>query len=108
MLKFLNILLHFVLWRDMVFLSKERGGLMELKVSHGEMIVKFNEGILQGMTVRFGGEPCIGNLLSIYTWSGKVIEPVERKLTGEEIEFVKKSVLEYCEANSLKRQVEFN
>jgi len=83
---------------------------MELKISDCQMFVVFNEdeGILDGMTVNFYGEWCQGNVFGVSTWSGKIETPVERKLTEEETEYVKRSVLEYCETPKTIRKVKFS
>jgi hypothetical protein len=59
----------------------------------------FDEGILKGMIVEFIGEDLfygtVGNILALYSTSGKIIAPIERKLTAEEYQHVKTAVLEY-------------
>jgi len=64
------------------------------------LTVSFGDGILKGMTVEFIGEDLfygtVGNILALYADSGKIIAPIERKLTAEEYQYVKTVVLEYA------------
>ena len=79
---------------------------MELKIGHSIMYVKFEEGMFQGMTVEFHGEWCADKTFGVSSWSGKITEPIERKLTDDELEYVKTSVLTHCEtlqAEALKK-----
>jgi hypothetical protein len=82
------------------------------------IVVKFNEGILKGNTIKFWGDRIsVGIVLGLS--SGRIIVPVEgkrlpeeiRKLTVEEREYVKTAVLAYLKAGyekgTIKRTVTF-
>ena len=72
---------------------------MEVKIGADELFVSFVEGNLNGMTIHFVGDRWTGNVLALYSDSGKVIAPVERELTAAEFKYVKKSVLTFVKAN---------
>ena len=77
---------------------------MIVKTSHGHISVEFTEGNFAGMTVRFSGEP-LPHGLSIYPFSAKIIAPIERKLTEEDIEYIKPYILKYIDSEENKRKV---
>jgi hypothetical protein len=78
---------------------------VDIQTSYNKMFVTFDDGILAGMKISFGGEPCVGNALGICPETGKIIEPIERKLDKEEIAYVKERVLEFCKNWDSKRTI---
>jgi hypothetical protein len=64
------------------------------------LTVSFDEGNLKGMTIEFIGEDLfyetVGDILALYSDSGKIITPIERKLTAKEYKYTKTAILSYA------------
>lgn len=72
------------------------------------LTISFSEGNLKGMTIEFIGEDLfyetVGDILALYSDSGKIIAPIERKLTTEEYEYTKTVILAYAKTCAKKEK----
>jgi hypothetical protein len=68
------------------------------------LTASFEESHLKGMIVEFIGEDLfyetVGDILALYSASGKIISPIERKLTTTEYKYVKTAVLTYAKMHA--------
>jgi len=80
--------------------------IAKIETNFGYLIADFDGSDLIGMTVRFWGDTCndeSGSLMLMLYPPGRIIAPTKRKLTAEEYEFIKRSIIAYIEVNKTNR-----